>query len=90
MTREQYLDMARQCICGDRQADYGDARDNFTAIADAWSWYTEEEYSATDVAIMMALLKIARLKTGQPKDDSFVDAIGYLALAGELVERDYP
>ena len=37
-----------------------------------------------DVAVMMALLKIARIKTGKFKEDRFVDACGYLACAAEL------
>lgn len=37
-----------------------------------------------DVCVMMALLKIARIQTGRYKADSYVDACGYLALAGEI------
>ena len=37
-----------------------------------------------DVAILMALLKIARIQTGRFKADSYIDACGYIALAGEL------
>lgn len=38
-----------------------------------------------DVAMMMALLKIARIKTGAFKEDSFVDAAGYIACGYEIV-----
>jgi hypothetical protein len=38
-----------------------------------------------DVGIMMALLKISRISFDHENaKDSFVDAIGYVALAGEL------
>lgn len=39
---------------------------------------------AHDVAIMMALFKIARVKTGGTKADNYVDGCGYLACAGEI------
>lgn len=34
--------------------------------------------------MMMALLKIARIATGQAKSDSFVDLAGYAACGGEI------
>ena len=37
-----------------------------------------------DVAVMMGLLKIARIKTGNGITDSFIDLAGYAACAGEL------
>lgn len=39
---------------------------------------------STDVAMMMALLKIARIKNGGGSGDSFVDLAGYAACGGEL------
>lgn len=35
---------------------------------------------------MMGLMKIARISTGVQQDDSFVDAVNYLALASDLIE----
>ena len=32
---------------------------------------------------MMALLKVARTKFGQPTEDTYVDAAAYMAIAGE-------
>jgi hypothetical protein len=37
-----------------------------------------------DVAIMMALLKLARTQTGTYNRDDYVDAAGYVALAHRL------
>lgn len=42
--------------------------------------------SAKDVAVMMALLKVARIATGN-SPDSFVDLAGYAACAGEVATR---
>lgn len=35
--------------------------------------------------MMMALLKVARIKSGGGTEDSFVDLAGYAACGGELV-----
>ena len=41
-------------------------------------------FSAFDVAMLMALLKVGRIATGTATEDSFVDACGYLACGGEI------
>lgn len=43
-------------------------------------------FSSVDVAMMMSLLKIARIKNGGGTGDSFVDLAGYAACGGELAE----
>ena len=59
---------------------------NFEAIAMLWEQYFSYEwsFSPTDVAMMMALLKIARLKSNKYNPDNYIDACGYMACAGEL------
>jgi hypothetical protein len=84
MTREETLDKAKQCVCGWREKEYGSPEDNFRAIANLWSVYKDSDFSATDVAMMMALLKMARIKTGKATDDSFVDLAGYAACGAEI------
>lgn len=37
--------------------------------------------------MMMALLKIARVKADPKKTDSYIDLAGYAACAGEIAER---
>lgn len=85
MTRSEILDTAKQMVCGDREEDYGTPENNFTTIAHLWSAYKNVEFSALDVAMMMALLKVARIKAGT-KTDSFVDLAGYAACAGEIAQ----
>lgn len=58
--------------------------DNFAFIAQLWSTYTGRIYTAHDVAIMMALFKIARIKSGTGAEDSYTDACGYVALAADI------
>lgn len=93
MKREQFLDEAKKCVCTDREEQYGTPEDNFALIAAFWNMYLESKYpeieyssviEACDVAMMMALLKVARIATGKPKADNFVDLIGYAACAGEI------
>ena len=87
MTRAEILDTAKACVCGEREQDHGKAEDNFATIAELWRAYTGHWFSPTDVAVMMALLKIARIKTGTGTADSFVDLAGYAACGGEIATK---
>lgn len=78
------LTEAQDTISTDRQADYGDAQVSFKRIADLWSTYLATEVSAQDVACLMALMKISRIKGDPSKRDSWVDLAGYAGLGGEL------
>ena len=84
MTRAEILQDAEKCVCGKREQDYGTPENNFMRIANLWSAYTGHNYSDVDVAMMMALLKIARIKSGTSTVDSFVDLAGYAACGGEI------
>ena len=88
MERKDFLKGAEQCVCSDRNQQYGEPEDNFTNIAKLWSAYLEEEIGAEDVAIMMVLFKVARLKgSGYQSVDSWVDLIGYAACGGEIAVK---
>ena len=86
MTRAEILDKAKQCVCGDREEDYGTVENNFQRIADFWNAYLGffKALTAKDVAAMMALLKIARIASGHAKSDNWVDLAGYAACGGEI------
>lgn len=84
MTREEILMAANQCVNGERDKAYGSPEDNFGTIAELWSVYKNVPFTAVDVAMMMALLKIARIRTGVMTSDSFVDLAGYAACGGEV------
>jgi hypothetical protein len=91
VTRESILERARVCVCGEREQDYGSPERNFETIADLWGAYLrgtglieEGELEPHDVAAMLALLKIARISSGNAKDDNWVDLAGYAACGGEL------
>lgn len=93
MTREEILKDAIRCVCTDRNEQYGEPEDNFSVIAELWSVYlagvgvakVSGSISAFDVAVMMALFKIGRSMTAEDqKADTFIDACGYLACAGQI------
>lgn len=91
MDRNEALLEAKKLINGKRQKTYGDALDSHARIAAFWSAYLGFELDAADVAALMVLLKISRAvgtkRAGQKHDDSYIDGIGYLALAKELESR---
>ena len=84
MDRDEILKEAMKVINNDRNADYGDARENFENTAKLWSAYTGYEIGHIDVAVMMVLLKISRIRVSPDKADHWVDICGYSALAGEI------
>lgn len=87
--RGHILEQAKSIINGARQDEYGTPENSFEAIAAFWSTYKGVEFSAHDVSMMMALLKIARIKSGSGKTDSYVDLCGYAALAADMVKREF-
>ena len=88
ITRIELLDLANECVCGDRNLQYGEPEDNFSDIAKLWSSYLDIDIVPEDVAIMMCLFKIARLKSScYESKDSWVDLIGYAACGGEIALR---
>lgn len=88
MTRKETLEKAVSCVCGQREQDYGSPEDNFNTIAMFWNAYLGRQIIAPeDVAMMMALLKIARIATGTATEDSFVDLAGYAACGAEIATK---
>lgn len=98
--RQKILEEAIQCVCSDRNEQYGSPEDNFAVIAEFWDSYLlykkrEEiamgEFNITpkDVAEMMVLFKIGRACTASvSKKDTYVDIAGYAACAGGLCNED--
>lgn len=98
MDRQDFLNVATDCVCKSREEQYGSPEDSFGVIAQFWETYIKAKcvggqdidvcICPEDVANMMALLKIARIAGGRFKADSYVDAIWYMACAGELAETE--
>lgn len=95
-TRAEILDAAKKIVTGERERQYGSPEDNFAVIARFWEVYLNQRcvdamsgfmLNPDDVAMLMALMKVARIITGTFKGDSYIDACGYLACAAEIAGR---
>lgn len=84
MNRSQILDTAKEYVTKDRADTHGDAESNFGLVSAYWSAHLNRNISAHDVAVMMTLFKLARMRSNPAHVDSAVDAAGYSALAGEI------
>ena len=88
MTRTEILDAARQCVTVDRAATHGAVEDTFGRIAALWSAYAEHRFEPHDVAAMLALLKVGRIKANPGHADNWIDLAGYAACGGELAAQE--
>ena len=88
MTRRECLVSAAQCVLQDRQNQYGAPEDCFGVIANLWSVYLGRKVYPVDVAMMMGLLKVARIRNHKAHGDSFVDLAGYAACGAEMAVPD--
>lgn len=75
---------AAKIVTQDRNASYGGPERSFETIAQLWAIHLGYKVTASDVAIMMALLKIARLSANPAHADSWIDLAGYAACGGEV------
>ena len=81
--REKLLQEAVEIVHKDRAADYGKPENNFKRIAELWTVYFDSRFTPHDVAIMMMLVKVARLANNPDHRDSAVDIAGYAACLAE-------
>lgn len=97
-TKQTTLEAAIAAVA-DRGLNYGTPEDNFQRIARLWSAHLVNRYAdgrggdttvmtptldAHDVAMMMTLMKIARLENQPVHDDSWIDIAGYAACGNNL------
>lgn len=88
------LQEASELINGQRAKDYGPASENFQRIADLFAAYLgdtdTDDLDTYDVANMMILVKLARLKSAGYHRDSYADIAGYAALAEKIHGPEVP
>ena len=90
MTRKECLEQAAKCVLRDRNNAYGGPEDSFGVIANFWSVYLGRKVYPHDVAMMMSLLKIARIKANKGYADGYIDLAGYAACGAECAMPDRP
>ena len=87
MGRDEILQRAREAV-GERGNRYGEPEQGFERIAVLWNGWLrirkDGPITGFDVAMMMMLFKVGRISANGAHVDSFVDACGYGACAGEL------
>jgi len=86
MISQEILEEANKLIGGNRNDDYGDKLTNHQNIAALWSIFLQKTMTPHDVAMCMALVKVARLMHAHKKD-SYLDLAAYAAIAGEIEAR---
>jgi len=82
MNAGDYLNEARAVI-QDRGMDYGHPTDNMSRTARLWSAYLEMPISDFQVAMCLAMVKIAR-SMESAKIDNYIDGAAYFAISGQL------
>ena len=82
------MDEAKRLTATDRQDIYGDPYINHKRIADLWSVYLEKEISASQVALCLCLVKVARLIQTPNHEDSIIDLAAYTAIYGEINDSE--
>ena len=87
LKRDEIIKIVSDILSKDRQNTYSKPENNFQSIANLWNEYLEVDkilLSARDVATMMILLKIARMKSSPEYLDNYIDAAGYAIIAGSF------
>lgn len=89
--RRTMLDEAANLVDGDRNVSYGDPSADFRRTANLWSTYLDGKTAldAHDVAAMMALLKLSRIRWSPEKRDSWVDLAGYAACGLDTIPEGW-
>jgi len=87
------LEKANELVNGDRQQDYGDPKENHQRIANLWNAYccrgdSYMRFDPHNVAIMMMLVKVARLMNTPEHEDTWVDIAGYAQVGKWCTEVD--
>ena len=82
------LRIAEEAVCGERNESYGSPVDDFSTQAEMISSYLSRTngyrvvVTASDIAAMMILVKLAR-QAHRPKADNWIDAAGYAACGAQ-------
>ena len=93
MTPQEFAAKLTDIVTNDRAKTHGDMHKVHRDIATLWNVYlsmrryAEQPLLPTDVATMMALMKIARSQNGAENADDMLDAAGYILVA-EVTKTD--
>ena len=88
ITREEVLKEAIKIVSDDRNTIYGEPEDSFAQIAKLWAIYTRHHFEPHDVAVMLVLLKIARIENNPCHKDNWIDIAGYAACGASTLKTE--
>ena len=86
--RSALLATAEQVVNDQREDEYSPPGQSFGTIAALWTAVFGREFTTTDVALAMALVKAARLAANPQHVDSWIDLAGYAACGFETAGLD--
>ena len=87
MRFEDALKSAQDIVRGDRNDEYGSFEQMMVRTAQVWTGILDHEVQPAEVAMCMAGLKLVRMQQNPDKEDSFVDALGYTAMAADILDE---
>ena len=93
--RRETLRVVESYVCKDRQNAHGDAEDNFADIAELQTTYLRRrgllvegaKLESYDVAMLSALVKVARVAANPIMLDNWDDGAGYFVCGGGIARR---
>lgn len=90
MKCKDVLDRAEDVVLSQRQKEYSQQSKTqmHIQIAQVWSGILDREVTAHEVALCMAGLKLVRASCQPGHEDSYVDAVGYAAIAAEILHEE--
>ena len=90
MKCKDVLDKAKDVVLNQRQEEYSNQSitQMHIQIAQVWSGILDRDITAHEVALCMAGLKLVRASCQPGHEDSYVDAVGYAAIAAEIMHED--
>lgn len=93
--RKTVLDTAEKAVNGSRNLNHGEPEQNFARIARLWNAHginaglldatdASKQLTEADVALMLAMVKVARIENKPSHLESWVDIAGYAACGAEV------
>ncbi len=79
---------AEALVNGVRNNEYGEPTQDFKRTAAMWSTYLGIDVTPADMAAMMCLLKLSRIRWSPEKEDHWMDLAGYAACGWDCVTED--
>ena len=90
--RAEVLSGAISCVLKNRNNSYGEPEDNFERIITLWNAWMKVrqggEFTKADQAVMMIMVKLARIAEAPAHLDSWTDTAGYAACGYRCAKQD--